>query len=264
MQESCDTATYRIRVPVVFGAVCVQSSQGGCSGGSWQERPATHLVRGSGVARAVVVGEEGIQLASSVAFAIVSVPAAAAGETWTPTLGACGASWKGRRRPLLWWSVDHQREALLGSGELRDVVLGMGTADVLLHGAISLLLQHGVLFKFCMVVGGRARRDMGSGWREEDEQDLRPCSAFDTPSRHGCAADRRRHCSRLRRRRILSEARVAALRAASTLDGASEVEGKRGSCRVAWGELGGSLQPASARCWRDWVAAKCPKQSVAS
>ena len=37
--------------------------------------------------------------------------------------------------------VDHQRKALLGRGELRDVVLGVGAADMLLHGAISLLLQ---------------------------------------------------------------------------------------------------------------------------
>ena len=47
---------------------------------------------------------------------------------------------------LLWWRSlgrrgrDHQLEALLGSGQLRDVVLGMRSTDVLLHGAISLFL----------------------------------------------------------------------------------------------------------------------------
>jgi hypothetical protein len=32
-------------------------------------------------------------------------------------------------------------EALLGGGQLRDVVLGMGSTDVLLHGAITLFLK---------------------------------------------------------------------------------------------------------------------------
>lgn len=43
-------------------------------------------------------------------------------------------------RPLLWWGVDHQKEALFGSRELRDVVIRMRTSDVLLHGAIALFL----------------------------------------------------------------------------------------------------------------------------
>ena len=38
----------------------------------------------------------------------------------------------------------------------------------------------------------------GSSGRTRD--DLRQCSAFGTQSRHGCAAGRRRHCSRLRLR----------------------------------------------------------------
>lgn len=38
------------------------------------------------------------------------------------------------------WGADHQREALLGGGQLRDVVLWVGAADVLLHGAVPLLL----------------------------------------------------------------------------------------------------------------------------
>lgn len=35
---------------------------------------------------------------------------------------------------------DHEQEAFLGSRELRDVVVGMRTANVLLHGAITFLL----------------------------------------------------------------------------------------------------------------------------
>jgi hypothetical protein len=34
----------------------------------------------------------------------------------------------------------HEQEALLGSRELRDVVVRMRTSDVLLHGAIALFL----------------------------------------------------------------------------------------------------------------------------
>lgn len=37
-------------------------------------------------------------------------------------------------------SANHEVEALLGGGKLRNVVLWMGSANVLLHGAISLLL----------------------------------------------------------------------------------------------------------------------------
>jgi len=51
-----------------------------------------------------------------------------------------GRGWGGR------WSlggrgVDHQDEALLGRWELGNVVFGVGTADMLLHGAISLFLR---------------------------------------------------------------------------------------------------------------------------
>lgn len=45
------------------------------------------------------------------------------------------------RRSLGGRGVDHQDEALLGRWELGDVVLGVGTTDMLLHGAISLFLQ---------------------------------------------------------------------------------------------------------------------------
>lgn len=36
---------------------------------------------------------------------------------------------------------DHQEKAFFGSRELRNVVVGMGPADVLLHGAIPFLPQ---------------------------------------------------------------------------------------------------------------------------
>lgn len=44
-------------------------------------------------------------------------------------------------RSLCGRSVDHQVEALLGCRQLRDVVLWVGPAYVLLHGTVSLLLQ---------------------------------------------------------------------------------------------------------------------------
>lgn len=49
---------------------------------------------------------------------------------------------RGRKlRPLIRRGGDHQHEALLGSRQLRDVVVRMGTADVLLHGAKAFLLE---------------------------------------------------------------------------------------------------------------------------
>jgi len=38
------------------------------------------------------------------------------------------------------WRVDHQVEALLGGRQLWDIVFGMRSADVLLHGAEALFL----------------------------------------------------------------------------------------------------------------------------
>lgn len=43
-------------------------------------------------------------------------------------------------RTLLGSGVHHEQEALLGSRELRDVVVRMRTSDVLLHGAIAFFL----------------------------------------------------------------------------------------------------------------------------
>lgn len=41
---------------------------------------------------------------------------------------------------LVWRGGDHQQEALLGSGQLGDVVVRMGATDVLLHGAKAFFL----------------------------------------------------------------------------------------------------------------------------
>lgn len=41
---------------------------------------------------------------------------------------------------LVRWCIDHGLEALLRRRQLREVVFGMGTADMLLHGTIPLLL----------------------------------------------------------------------------------------------------------------------------
>ena len=47
-------------------------------------------------------------------------------------------------RIYLWafvrWSRYHQLKTLLGGRQLREIVLGVGTANVLLHGAVALLL----------------------------------------------------------------------------------------------------------------------------
>jgi hypothetical protein len=45
-----------------------------------------------------------------------------------------GSSFLGRR-------IDHEKKALFCGGELGDVVFGMGSTDMLLHGAISLFLE---------------------------------------------------------------------------------------------------------------------------
>ena len=41
---------------------------------------------------------------------------------------------------LVGWGIDHQLKALFGRGQLWDVVVGMGSADMLLHGTISFFL----------------------------------------------------------------------------------------------------------------------------
>lgn len=43
--------------------------------------------------------------------------------------------------PLVWRGVDHQKEALLGGRELRDIVIGMSPSNMLLHGAKAFLLK---------------------------------------------------------------------------------------------------------------------------
>lgn len=43
-------------------------------------------------------------------------------------------------RSLIGWGIDHQLEALFGRGQLWDVVIGMGTSDVLLHRTVSFFL----------------------------------------------------------------------------------------------------------------------------
>lgn len=41
--------------------------------------------------------------------------------------------------PFVWRGRYHQLKALLRGRQLREVVFGMGTADMLLHGAVALL-----------------------------------------------------------------------------------------------------------------------------
>ena len=60
------------------------------------------------------------------------------------TVGSPGLSGFGGRQlhPLLERGVHHHQEALLGSRELRDVMVRMRTSNVLLHGAIAFFLEH--------------------------------------------------------------------------------------------------------------------------
>lgn len=60
-----------------------------------------------------------------------------------PTVSSSGLGRIGRGEmgALVGRGVDHQQEALLGGRELRDVVVWVGTADVLLHGAIAFFLE---------------------------------------------------------------------------------------------------------------------------
>jgi hypothetical protein len=64
------------------------------------------------------------------------------GAKLTMAMRTSRASWFWRRqmRTLLGSGVHHEQEALLGSRELRDVVVRMRTSDVLLHGAIAFFL----------------------------------------------------------------------------------------------------------------------------
>lgn len=39
------------------------------------------------------------------------------------------------------WCVHHEQEALLGGGKLRNVVLGVGSSDMLHYGAVPLVLS---------------------------------------------------------------------------------------------------------------------------
>lgn len=49
--------------------------------------------------------------------------------------------WRAVRAAVVRRRVDHEQEALLGGGKLGDVMLRMRTANMLLHGAVSLFLQ---------------------------------------------------------------------------------------------------------------------------
>lgn len=80
-----------------------------------------------------------------------------------------------RRRSLGGGSVHHQGEALFGGGELGNVVLGVGTADVLLHGTVSFLLYSirrtllGLFWVMVAVTCGGKRADSGIEAESETE-----------------------------------------------------------------------------------------------
>lgn len=59
--------------------------------------------------------------------------------------------WGRELRTLFGRSGDHQQEALFGSRELRDVVVGVGTSNVFLHGPIALFLE-GSRVSFCVIL----------------------------------------------------------------------------------------------------------------
>jgi len=109
--------------------VVVELGQGGGSVGRGKQRTAagaaSHIVfgvsGGAGSARRVSVECIVVQ----VSFVLV--------RAWTRGRLGCWRSLGGRR-------VNHEQETLLGGGELGYVVLRVGSADMLLHGAIPLFL----------------------------------------------------------------------------------------------------------------------------
>lgn len=70
-----------------------------------------------------------------VAVGVVVVVTAAA--VAVIVVGEGGRAFRHRVR----WGVDHQTKRLFGGGKLGEVVFGMGASDMLLHGAVALLLE---------------------------------------------------------------------------------------------------------------------------
>jgi hypothetical protein len=137
VQRSCSKSSHRIRLPVILGTVVVQRCQGGSSTRGGQQRASAHLVRCPRCTRAILVVIEGIEVA--ITLPLRQSPLLLE-EPGTPTLWACRSVLRGRWGSLLRRGVDHQHEALLGRRELRNIMLWVGAADMLLHGAIPFFL----------------------------------------------------------------------------------------------------------------------------
>lgn len=148
------------------------------------------------------------------------------------------------------WGADHQREALLGGRQLRDVMLWVGAADVLLHGAVPLLLCSTACYSEvwgAVQCSGGARHDVGAA------------AAVAAPSSHSSHGDSTR--GRLTPVQRLRQAELSWLRSGQTTtlfssetekDPVSEARGGMASiyppclCECAGRAQGAGLQDCSA------------------
>lgn len=110
-----------------------------------------------------------------------------------------------RRRPLGWRSRDHKLEALFCCRELRDIMFGVCSSNVLLHGAIPLFLPIQTI-----VTTYDLQRAMESYWelqmqdQVQQSEHSRRDSACDSWNHLDCAKDTQPHCWRRRPRRTMS------------------------------------------------------------
>lgn len=151
---SCETSrrghdcTHPFRLPVRVELVVVQLGEGGGGAGRRQQGAAVVLLRvPGGIWHARVISIVAMPLICMCWHAVSGRPAVESVASGRNCL---------RGRSLGWRGIDHELEALLGGRQLRDVVFGMRTTDMLLHGAVALLLFVAIGCQFMVGEGGGA------------------------------------------------------------------------------------------------------------
>ena len=110
-----------------------------------------------------------------------------------------------RRGSLGWRSRDHKLEALFCCRELRDIIFGVCSSNMLLHGTIPLFLPIQAF-----VTTDVLRKAMGSYWELQMQEQVqqsehsRRDSACDSWNHLDCARDTQPHCWHQRQRRTMS------------------------------------------------------------
>jgi hypothetical protein len=110
-----------------------------------------------------------------------------------------------RRGSLGWRSRDHKLEALFCRRELRNIMFGVCSSNVLLHGAIPLFLPIQTI-----VTTYDLQRAMEGYWelqmqdQVQQSEHSRRDSACDSWNHLDCAKDTQPHCWRRRPRRTMS------------------------------------------------------------